>query len=260
MARRRTATAELDDFSAPAPGLEDKPKRRIDKPADEGEQPRRVDGWEAVEELFTGNSDIDRKKELRLKLEEDQPLLVKFVTRAPFDVLASHWLDEAAGRKMFRCLGEKKCPICTDLDDNPRRFAVFHVAVWDPQRKTWNYRVWEVGSKLMKKLKALAKDERKGPLDNPKLYIEASRTGKGLETEYSADPIREGDAKEEWECEPLRGDALEAITQGVFTSDWMEVEKPETLREVVDGILKTKTPSRGESSDDGWGDDDEPPF
>ncbi|WP_371590948.1 hypothetical protein [Streptomyces sp. NBC_00470] len=269
MARRRTATA-----TAPAtdkidwdnlPDAEDKPraafKRRVDAPAEEGIQPRRVEGWEAVEELFTGNSDLDRKKELRLKLDEDNTL-IKFLANPPFAVVASHWVDEISeGRKSFRCAGaDAGCPLCDDLDNKPRKFAAFHVGAWDPDAKRWDYRVWEAGTTVLKKLRALAADERKGPLDNPRLYVEAKRLGTGLKTEYFVDPIRESDALEDWECTPLKGEALDDLKSDLFEGDWMPEEQDGKLDEVVDMVLQTPAPRAAKSDSRKGGYTEEPPF
>ncbi|MEU7147070.1 hypothetical protein AB0B15_03360 [Streptomyces sp. NPDC045456] len=194
-------------------------------------------GWDNFDALGSGDKgDFEAKNALRLKVSND-PTLLKLLDSAPFDSMGVHWVQEIkSGKRSFRCPGEN-CSLCDDLDHYARKLAYFNVAAFDEDTEQWENRVWEVGVKLGRKLKALNDDKKRGPIDKPTLYFSISKTGKGTSTEYHLDAVKARDLDEDWGVDEIDEKTYKALNENRFTEQWERISKPEELRRVVKRLL-----------------------
>ncbi|MFI2616701.1 hypothetical protein [Streptomyces sp. NPDC018584] len=204
-------------------------------------------GWDEFENATSGSnsSDFEAKKDLKLKVTNKQQLL-KVLNSAPFDSMGLHYVQEIkSGKRSFRCGGDK-CPLCDDLDHYARKLAYFNVALYNDDTDAWEHRVWEVGVKVGRKLKALNEDPKRGPLDNANLYFAISKTGKGTNTEYHLETVKARDLDEDWDVDEIDSKTLKTLNEAVYTDPWERFSNPQELKRVVNRLL----------DDDGEEDDD----
>ena len=181
--RRRTTRDEDEDDE----DLEDE---------DEDEQPARSSrvarGWAAAKKLKAEGGDY--APDLKI---EDEPVLVKFMEDEPFAVFRQHFLRERKeGKKSFKCPG-KGCPLCGDLGHTPDRKFAFNVVNLSEEPPV--VQVLFAGPRLLTVLEK-KNEGRTGPLS--KHYWEISKAGKGTQTTYTLEVVKERDLEEEFEVDP----------------------------------------------------------
>ncbi|WP_409238327.1 hypothetical protein [Streptomyces sp. PA5.6] len=204
-------------------------------------------GWDEFDNTTSsGNSsDFEAKNALKLKVTNKQQLL-KVLDPAPFDSMGLHYVQEIkTGKRSFRCGGDK-CPLCDDLDHYARKLAYFNVALLNDETGEWETRVWEVGVKLGRKLKAINDDPKRGPLDKESLYFAISKTGKSTNTEYHLETVKARDLDEDWDVDEIDSKTLKTLKESVYTDPWERFSNPQELKRVVHRLL----------DDDGEEDDD----
>ncbi|MDJ0463161.1 hypothetical protein [Streptomyces sp. H27-C3] len=261
--RRRSLDDEDDEEprtrkrGRPAPDEEadeeSRPKRsrrtRADEDEDEDEErPSRANaaaarrnaasGWDEFDNATSGgnNTDFEAKKELKLQVTNKQQLL-KVLNSAPFDSMGLHYIQEIkTGKRSFRCGGEK-CPLCDDLDHYARKLAYFNIALFNEDTDQWENRVWEVGVKVGRKLKAINDDKKRGPLDKDSLYFSISKTGKGTNTEYHLETVKARDLDEDWDIDEVDDKTLKTLNDALYTEPWERFSNPQELKRVVNRLL-----------------------
>ena len=160
-------------------------------------------GWSSFDKQKDANSDF--AKELKIG---QKAILIKVLDAEPFSVYQEHWLDERKGKKSFVCLGDD-CPLCDDLADKPRVYALFNVVDFtdpdDPEVK-----VWKVSRRLAGTVKNYAEDKKTSPLNRDDLYWSLMRTtGKGGAVDTTLSPVKARDVDEDWEIDPLTDEEIE---------------------------------------------------
>ncbi|GHB52606.1 hypothetical protein GCM10010331_45300 [Streptomyces xanthochromogenes] len=266
--RRRTLDDDSDDeprgrkrrsLDDDADDEESRPRRNRRAQQDEGDDEaeerrhrknaaskRGVAGWDEFETTSSsGGTDFEAKAALKLKVTEEQQLL-KLLDSAPFDSMGLHYVKEIrTGKRSFRCGGEA-CPLCDDLDHYARKLAYFNVAVFNEDTNAWENRVWEVGVKVGRKLKAINDDKKRGPLDKPSLYVAISKTGMKTATEYHLETVKGRDLDEDWDVDEIDDQTYKSLTEKLYTEQWEHFSTPQELKRVVKRLL----------DDDGEEDDD----
>jgi hypothetical protein len=232
-ARRRRRDAE-EEPAAPrrrraAEEEEPAPRRRR---AAEEERPAAVagSGWDAFDKQRSESGDFAEE----FKPDEEE-VLIKFLDDAPIAVYRQHWI-ERTGKKSFTCLGDR-CPLCEDLGDKPRGLAAFNVIdLSDPESPV--VKVWVVGTIVAETLKNYAKKEKTSPLNRDDLYFSVSRSGKGAKSSTSVNPIKERDLAEDWDCEPLDEETLDALEGRAYEQDdVVQFHSRQQLQEIADEVL-----------------------
>lgn len=192
-------------------------------------------GWGGMRTTLAEGGGFARP--LKFTSDED-PIVVKFLDAEPFDSCRMHWIEKT-GRKSYRHLiGE--CPLCDPFGDQPQAMAVFFnvVSFENPANPTYEY--IQAGARLSRKLEAIAGDRRFEGLNDPKLYVAISATGKGTNTEYQAEIIKVRDLGDDWDITPLTDEQLAAFAdKGYAIGDAVEdVPTVAELRELVDELTK----------------------
>lgn len=257
--RRGRASAPTADADASADEESPAPRRRRSaRPSatDEDSTPSRRasgrGGWDSFKknkDIGKGGGDYIPKESIFRPTET--PTLVKFVDDEPFVAYAQHWLKSVQGRKGWECIvplpydgdedtglyGERgECPLCDQLDDNPRAKSYFNVVIFDEDAEEWVYRVLEAGVMLGDQLQALAEGNR-GPLS--KNYWELSATGGGNAGKYSPNcvPVKPRDLPEDWDLEPLTEEEIADLTKDAYDATIITFPPLSKLQELVDTVL-----------------------
>ncbi len=205
-------------------------------------------GWDEFDNATSSSNsnDFEAKNALKLKVTNKQQLL-KVLDSAPFDSMGLHYVQEIkTGKRSFRCGGEK-CSLCDDLDHYARKLAYFNVALFNEDTDEWENRVWEVGVKVGRKLKAINDDTKRGPLDKESLYFAISKTGKGTNTEYHLETVKARDLDEDWDVDEIDPKTLKTLNEAVYTDPWERFSNPQELKRVVNRLLDDDS---GEEDDD----------
>jgi hypothetical protein len=168
-----------------------------------GSAPTHQAGWDDVDKVASAAGGGD----LYLKVNENR-MVIKILGDGPFDVFASHWIDEIEdGSKSVRCWGTPDCPLCA-IGDKAKRFSACFdvVSLEDPEYPVM--KVWDVGIKIARQLKEIAGDEKRGPLNRPDLYFTIRKETKKKSVEYTLERVKERDLDEEYNVAPLDAEAL----------------------------------------------------
>jgi len=180
-------------------------------------------GWDAAEETAK-----ELRSAGRLKL-GPTPVLVKFLSAEPLS-WKQHFVTSL--NKAYVCLSDhpKGCPLCAIGQEAKARymFAVADLSEEEAERKKL-----ECGPRLLETLQDVH-DGPKGPLD--RYCINLSSRGKGFDTRFTADVVKDRDLEEDEHISPE--DVEEAISDmepltasDVYTSTYAE------LREVAEGLV-----------------------
>ncbi|MGW3153688.1 hypothetical protein [Streptomyces sp. NPDC001089] len=168
-----------------------------------GSAPSVAAGWDDVDKVASQAGGGD----LYLKV-TDNRMVIKILGEGPFDVFASHWIDEIEdGSKSVRCWGTPDCPLC-QLGDKAKRFSACFdvVSLEDPEYPV--LKCWDVGIKIARQLKEIAADDKRGPLNRPDLYFTIRKETKKKSVEYTLERVKERDLDEEYGISPLSEDAV----------------------------------------------------
>ncbi|KUL44717.1 hypothetical protein ADL22_12295 [Streptomyces sp. NRRL F-4489] len=224
-------------------------RRRSETAADEEHSHRTnsarrsaVAGWDEFEAAASSsnNTDFEAKNALKLRVTNSQQL-IKILQDAPFDSFGLHYVQEIkTGKRSFRCGGDS-CPLCDDLDHYARKLALFNVALFNESTNEWEHRVWEVGVKIGRKLKAINDDPKRGPLDKDNLYFAISKTGKGTSTEYHLETVKARDLDEDWDVDEIDSKTLTTLKEVIYTDPWERFSSPQELKRVVHRLLEDDT-------------------
>jgi hypothetical protein len=185
--------------------------RRDDDDEDEDERPRKRGpvastagrGWGGYDKVKdSGGGDFAKTWRV-----PEKQTLIKFLEPEPFSTYAEHWLDGMGKgkKKSFVCLGDD-CPLCDDLGDRPRGYAMFNILdLTDPDNPT--VEAWKVGRQVANIVKEYADDSKTSPLDRVDLYWSVKRTenksGKGTTYNTILNPVKARDLEEDWDVEPF---------------------------------------------------------
>lgn len=223
-ARRRRAL--------PASETEDtRPARRNTAP--QAARSAGTGGWGGMKATLAEGGQFARA----LKFSEE-PLVVHFLDDEPFDSYRSHWLEKK-GRKSYRHL-PGVCPLCDPFGDQPAATAVcFNVVSFeDPAQPRFEY--ISAGSRLARKLEALAGDRRFAGLSDPRLYVAIHSVGKGTDTDYICEPIKMRDLQEDWDIAALDDEQLDAMREKAYPlgSSVEEIPTVDELRDLIAELTK----------------------
>jgi len=150
-------------------------------------------GWDAVDALVQANSS-EFPTDFRFS---DESTLVKFLEDEPFATYEQHWIERPKGKRSFVCIGDT-CPLCDVLGDKPRGKFSFNVLVLSGE--TQGVQILTAAPLLVRQLRKINEDDRKGPLS--KEFWEVSRSGTGPTTVYTLNIVRGRDLTEEWKLNP----------------------------------------------------------
>lgn len=192
-------------------------------------------GWAAARAVIAESSGFATP----LKFTSD-PLIVKFLDEVPFDSFRTHWLDDAKGRKKFRCL-KNDCPLCDPFGDEANGSSIhFNVVSFeDPDVPVFAY--VEAGARLSRGLDGIAEDDRYDGLADPKLYVAISVTGPKKTPEYHCEPVKSRDLYDDWDIDALTGEDYEKFERKKYTGP---VEPLPTRRELQDLVKELTSPRR----------------
>jgi len=150
-------------------------------------------GWDAVDALVQANSS-EFPADFRFS---EEPQLIKFLEDEPFAIYEQHWVERTKGKRSFVCLGDN-CPLCDILGDKPRGKFSFNVLVLSGE--TTGVQIITAAPLLVRQIRKINEDDRKGPLS--KEFWEVSRSGTGPTTVYTLNVVRSRDLAEEWKLDP----------------------------------------------------------
>ncbi|MGW3860273.1 hypothetical protein ACWEDZ_02145 [Streptomyces sp. NPDC005047] len=199
--RRRSLPAKTDD--APAAAAPTRREAVSGRVVATGAGPTSMAGWDDVDKIASAAGG-----DMYLKVTENRTV-IKILADGPFDVFASHWIDEIEdGSKSVRCWGNPDCPLC-QIGDKAKRFSACFdvVSLEDPDYPA--FKTWDVGIKIARQLKDIATDSKRGPLDRPDLYFTIRKETKKKSVEYTLERVKERDLEEEYNVSPLTEEALE---------------------------------------------------
>jgi hypothetical protein len=217
-ARRKARAADDDDDDDDAP-------RRSKRGADAAAKSSvRGGGWKGAAEV----DEIGASYAKRVKLEQNEEILIKFLDDEPYASYAFHWL-ERKGKKSFTCLDDG-CPLCDALGDRPRKQFCFNVVVMDPDTEPI-VRSLDVGVRVKETLQRLGADPKNGPLSKP--YFAVQRTGKGTKSNTQLTPVKERDVLDDWSVEPLSEKQLRSLAKQKYDTSIVETPTRKQLLEIV---------------------------
>lgn len=218
-------------------------RRRRDDEDEERGSGRRADrdrgeansGWDAAKAVVAESSGFATPQKFTSK-----PIVVKLLDDAPFDSYRTHWLEDAKGRKKYRCL-KSDCPLCDPFGDETNGSAIHFniVSFEDPDTPRFAY--IEAGARLARALDNLGQDERYDGLSDPKLYVAISVTGPKKNPEYQVKDVKERDLYDDWDIDPLTDEDYERFERKRYTGP---VEPLPTRRELQDLIKELTSPRR----------------
>lgn len=133
--------------------------------------------------------------ENQFKVEDDEPILIKFLQDTPFDTYYQHWVQRGKGKKRsWTCPGEDDCPLC--FIKHPVRFlALFNVVEIDGAKHTGKY--WTVGPQAGDQIEEFANSKRHSPINADDLYFEVIRKEADYGYKYTLNPLRATDLEDE---------------------------------------------------------------
>jgi hypothetical protein len=194
-----------------------------------------IGGWGGMKSTLAEGGGFARPMKFT---DGEDPIVVKFLDAEPFDSYRAHWIDKP-GRRSYRHL-TGDCPLCDPFGDQPQATAVcFNVVSFeDPANPKFEF--IQAGARLARKLEALAGDRRFKGLDDPRLYIAISATGKGTSTEYQAEVIKMRDLDEDWDITALSDQQLAAFREKAYEigSSVEEIPTVEELHDLVKELTK----------------------
>lgn len=219
---------ERDEDEQPRRSRRDEPQDDQFEDEDEDEQSPRssriASGWKAAKKLREESSDYATD----FKLTED-PQLIKFIGDEPFAVFKQHFLREKDGKKSYVCLG-KGCPLCDELGHHPDQKFAFNVVDLSEDEPTMKMLL--AGPKLLRVIED-KHNGRRGPID--KGYWEIKRSGKGNQTNYTLEDIRESDLAEDYDLDPDKVEQAINALKPYDASYIRETTKGE-LRQIADDL------------------------
>lgn len=229
--RRRSLPARSE---APAQQAQPAPSRVVTgRVVSTSSGPTAMAGWDAMDKIASAAGG-----DLYLKVTEERTV-IKILADGPFDVYASHWIDEIEdGSKSVRCWATPDCPLCR-IGDKAKRFSACFdvVSLEDPDHPA--LRVWEAGIKVARQLKDIATDNKRGPLDRADLYFTIRKEQKKKAVEYTLERVKDRDLEEEYGVAPLSQEALaEFVSQRHEFGDTVkETLDEEAMEEIVSLLM-----------------------
>lgn len=154
-------------------------------------------------------------------------VLVKFLQSEPFAAYNEHWCSwmPIGKKKSYICI-KVDCPLCAIGDSRARYQEKWNVIDLTDLDHPVNA-VWTVGYRDSERLKALDRGERSGPIGDPKIYYQVSRTGledrknvvlSRIVTTISAVRQRTLEDPEEWNMEAFTSEELDEFRKHMFTA------------------------------------------
>ena len=205
---------EDDDEEYTPPTKRSSKKRARDEDDDEYEDDDEEDeeyvpkgGWGEYKRKRAEGSNFPNN----LQLGPD-PQLVVFLDDEPWVTFNQHWI-EREGKKSFVCLApESDCPLCA-LGDGVRTINVFNVLLIEEGQEPAVF-ILQAGVKLSD---ILVKKSERAPLT--KGYFSIARTGKGGNTNFDVQSVKERDLEEDFDVQPIDADVLAAAKKKKWSKE-----------------------------------------
>lgn len=216
-------------------------KRRSDRDDDRGDRRDREPssavrgGWDGASRTQSLSGDYADN----FKMDADKEYVIKFVDDEPYASYRLHWL-ERSGKKSFVCPEDPddpksvRCPLC-DAGDKTRAQYGFNIIDLTGGHKP-EVKSWDVGVRMLNKLKKINSDPRNGPLSAN--YFLAVRTGKGTNSDTNISPIKERDLWDDYKVEELSEDELEDLAKKGYDRSIIDVPSKTQLRELADELTR----------------------
>ena len=192
--------------------------------------------------------------------ELDVTYLVKPLDDAPLWSYGVHYINEITeGNRRFCCGGEI-CPLC-DLQDIPRLYAVWDIALWAPDSRNqdggvWAHKFWQATPDPAGKIEAAAEllARSRTPRVLSDVYLAVSKSqgkkkagdGRAI-NEFSVSIVKERDLQEDHGAYPLDDTDYDEFDKNPFDPE--KLFPPTPLRELRAAAKAIDDP-----------DDDPPPF
>lgn len=190
-------------------------------------------GWDEAERVAQASGG-----DVYLKITENKTV-IKILAEGPFDAYNSHWIEEIEeGSKSVRCWGANTdCPLCAIGDKAKRYSACFSVVTLeDPEHPS--LRVWEAGVKILRQLKEIAFDPKRGPLNRTDIYFTIRKVQKAKAVEYTLERVKERDLEEEYGVVPMTQETLRRFTDQMHTEPIKTLYNFEAMQEVADLLMR----------------------
>jgi hypothetical protein len=165
----------------------------------------------------------------RFSVDEGEEVLMHFVEDSPFVSYWQHWIN----KKPSTCLIDN-CPLC-NIGDTPKPVECFNVIRMGENGP--ELFAWQMSAEPTKKVKARAENKRTAPLNKIDLYFAVSK--KKASTgffEYSVDPVKADELKDEWGVEILTDESLAELAKDAYTADIAQVQARHELQELADSL------------------------
>jgi hypothetical protein len=226
---------------------EDEPRSRVKRRARDDDDDdrdrgrgRRVaasvnEGWQGADRTQSASGDYAPS----FKLEKDKDHVIKFLDDHPYASYRLHWI-ERKGKKSFVCPENPddprspRCPLC-DAGDKTRAQHSFNIVELTDGMKP-AVSSWDVGVRVLNKLKKINSDNRIGPLTEP--YFVVSRTGTGTNADTTINPIKERDLWDDWNVEELTDKELAALRKKRYDKSFVDVPSPKQLADLADEFTR----------------------
>jgi hypothetical protein len=210
---------EVDEFS-----IENAQTNLDSRP--NGALPTLASGWGAAEETIKPKQFTNDFKPT------EKPQLIKFLDQSgPFAVYNEHWLDEKTeGQRSYVCYGAG-CPLCTTLQNKPKKKYGFSVAVISATETTL---ARFIATPLYFKALHAAEHSPSGPL--PKNYWSIFRHGSMKDTVLTLNPVKSRDLLEDYGIDEAKvEEAIAGMT--LFQADSIRRLSLEDLTEVANALI-----------------------
>jgi hypothetical protein len=187
-----------------------------------------LSGWDAAD-TFTANTDFPTE----VKFEEGKHLVFKFLDQnGPFAIYKQHFLKQkTSGKRSYVCIGAD-CPLCIKLGDRPENKRAFTVVTLNGEQGMQRQMLIS-GARLYQALHA-AHYSPQGPLTNG--YWSIVRLGKGPQTMYTVQAIKERDLQDDWKIDADKAASV-VSSSDVYSRNLIKEHSLAELDEIAEDLL-----------------------
>lgn len=187
-------------------------------------------GWDAADS-FTPSGDFPTE----VRFEEGQIQVFKFLDESgPFAIYKQHFLKQkTSGKRSYVCIGEN-CPLCIELLDRAENKRAFTVVTLN-HKEGMLRQMLVAGARLYQALHT-AHYSPQGPLT--KGYWAVTRVGKGPQTTYTVQAIKERDLDEDWKIDADKAAAAVAASD-VYSRNLIKEHSRAELAEIAAELPKS---------------------
>jgi hypothetical protein len=192
-------------------------------------------GWGAYGKVKEAAKKSSFNSEDQLKIEDEEPHLIKFVEDSPFESYYQHWVQRGKGKKRsWTCPGEDTCPLCS-LGHPVRCLTLFNVIEIDGDKHSNKF--WVCGKNAGDQVEEMALSKRYSPINDDDLYFEVKRKEAEFGFKYTLNPLRESELDD---VEVVSDEELDAFLKNLFESGPNTVEPVDMagLEECADEVVK----------------------